>query len=243
MAKTQKKDRRKRTSFNILNMRNTKHSQFNFGEVYRHIRTNIEFSTVDKEIHTLCVTSTQPYEAKTTTALNLAIVFAIKYSKVLLIDCDLRKPQIHKYLKLSNKAGLSNALLDFAKSGEIGNEYIQSVSDNSFVEKLHVMTSGMRIPNPAEMLSSDAFKNFLEKLREDYDYVIIDCPPVTSVSDAIPIGRIVDGTIFVCSSQDTNRKDAQAALDVLLQNNVHVLGSVLTKADTYSHGYGYYYYY
>ena len=101
----------------------------------------------------------------------------------------------------------------------------------------------MRIPNPAELLSSDTFVKFIDALKEKYDYIIVDCPPVTSVSDAIPIGRIVDGTIFVCSTQDTNRKDAQAALEILLQNNVHVLGSVLTKADTYRHGYGYGYYY
>lgn len=235
MAKVKKRARR---AFTLLNPPK-QNTQFDFGEVYRHIRTNIEFSTVDKDIHSIAITSTQPFEAKSTTALNLAIVFATKYAKVLIVDCDLRKSQLHQYLKLSNKLGLTNALREYSKTHEVNPSYFQSVSDKSFVGSLSVLTSGVKVPNPGEILSSATFSSFIQELKKEYDFIILDCPPVASVSDAIPVSHAVDGTIFVCSCQDTNRKDAMSAISLLRQSNVNILGTVLTKADTYSHGYGY----
>jgi len=239
MAKAKKRGRK---AFTLLNPPK-QNTQFDFGEIYRHIRTNIEFSTVDNDIHSIAITSTQPYEAKSTTALNLAIVFATKYSKVLIVDCDLRKSQLHQYLKLSNKIGLTNALRDYSKTHNINSSFFQTVSDSSFVGNLTVLTAGVKVPNPGEILSSTTFSSFVQDLKNEFDFIILDCPPVASVSDAIPISHAVDGTIFVCSCQDTNRKDAMSAISLLKQSNVNILGTVLTKADTYTHGYGYGYRY
>jgi len=234
------KRKNERQVYNILNLKNKKHSQFDFAEVYRHIRTNIEYSTVDKDICTIAITSTQPAEAKSITALNLSIIFATKYKKVLLIDCDLRKSQLHKYFKISNKTGLTDALISSSKNKVIESNHFQLIDDESFAGPLTILTSGTSVPNPTEILSSTTFKIFIETLKRQYDYIILDCPP-SSVSDIIPIGNIADGTLFVCSSLDTNRKQAKAAVDFLLQNNVNILGSILTKAEGSSNHYGYYY--
>ena len=109
----QKKQRTKKT-LSILE-KNRKHNQFDYTEIFRHIRTNIEFSTVDKQIKSISITSTQPGEAKSTTSINLAYIFATKYNKVLLIDCDLRKTMLHRYMRISNQQGLTDALLEFGK--------------------------------------------------------------------------------------------------------------------------------
>lgn len=222
----------KRTNLSLLNIKNSK-KLFDLSEPYRNIRTNIEFSVSDKEIKTISFTSTQPSEAKTTTAINLAMVFANKYENILIIDCDLRKPRLHKYLKLSNKTGLSNALKEFSQTDEINEEYIQKINHKSFAGSLSVLTSGKKIANPNELLSSQAFKRYLEKLRKSYDYILIDCPPVLLVSDAIPVGNIADGTLFIYSCEETKKQNALSAINLLKQNNVYILGTVLTKASTY----------
>lgn len=245
MAKEKKnKKHESRKTFTLFNHEQTEHAQFDVAESYRQIRTNIEFSSVN-EIKAICLTSTQPKEAKSTTAINLAYIFATKYEKVLIIDGDLRKPQLHNYLQLTNEVGLSNALRDFSKTHKLNKEFFQSKTDDEFVGQLDVLTGGAKVPNPAEVLSSDTFKDFIKALKAEYDFIIIDCPPVGAVTDAIPVGHAVDGTLFIYSTQDTNRKAAKAALDLLRQNNVHILGSVLTKVDTstenYNYGgYGYY---
>ncbi|MCD7809656.1 MAG: CpsD/CapB family tyrosine-protein kinase [Erysipelotrichaceae bacterium] len=232
-----KQNKHQRKSFNLLTQTND--SQFDYGEVYRHIRTNIEFSTVDNEISSIALTSTQPFESKTTTALNLAIIFAAKYERVLIIDCDLRKPRLHQYLNVSNQTGLTNALKDYSKNKFISEEPFKKITDASFAGYLTVLTSGSKVPNPNEILSSNTFKNFIAELKNTFDFIIIDCPPISNVSDAVPISHAVDGTLFICSCQDTNRKDAINALSILKQSNVNVIGTVLTKADTYHNGYGY----
>lgn len=238
------KDRKKRTKKTAINIlqKGKMNSQFDYIEVYRHIRTNIEYSTMDRELKSISITSTQAGEAKTTTAMNLAFIFAAKHEKVLLIDADLRKQTLHRYMKLSNKAGLTNALMDFQKTRVIAPEYMQGIKDSSFAGTLSILTAGISVPNPSEILGSKLFKDYIEALKEIYDFIIIDCAPVGSISDAIPVGNATDGTIFVVSSQDTNRKDAAACVNLLQRNNVNVLGSILTKADTEMSSYKYYYY-
>lgn len=143
----------KRKTLNILD-KNKKHSQFDYTEIFRHIRTNIEFSTVDKDIKSICITSSQAGEAKTTLSINLAYIFATKYNRVLLIDCDLRKNTLHKYMGLSNKHGLTDALLEYRQTKKLNVEYFQSVNDPSFAGTMAVLTSGIHIPNPSELLGS-----------------------------------------------------------------------------------------
>lgn len=240
MKKT-KKRKQKNTAINIL-QKGRMNTQFDYVEVYRHIRTNIEYSTMDKELKAIAITSTQAGEAKTTTTMNLAFIFAAKYEKVLLIDADLRKQTLHKYMRLSNKSGLTNALMDFQKTRKIDKEHIQTLNHESFIGQLSVMTAGVSVPNPSEILGSALFKDFIETLKNQYDFIIIDCAPVGTISDAIPVGNATDGTIFVCSSQDTKRKDAAGCVSLLQRNNVNVLGSILTKTEDDASGHKYYYY-
>ncbi|MDM8196711.1 CpsD/CapB family tyrosine-protein kinase [Massilimicrobiota timonensis] len=236
----QKKQRTKKT-LSILD-KNRKHNQFDYTEIFRHIRTNIEFSTVDKQIKSISITSTHPGEAKTTTSINLAYIFATKYNKVLLIDCDLRKTMLHRYMRISNQQGLTDALLEFGKTHRFNSEYIQTMSHPSFLGQLSILTGGVHVPNPSELLGSEVFKEYMDTLKKNFDFIIVDCAPVGTISDAIPVGNAVDGTIFVVSAKDTNRKDAANCVNLLQRSNVNVLGSVLTKADSGSGSYSYYYY-
>ena len=221
--------------------KHTKKSQFDNMEVYRQLRTNIEYSSFNKDIQVICVTSSNPAEGKSSVASTLATVAIAKYEKVLLIDCDLRKPVQHKIFKVSNKLGISNLMKEKSEIDlEIGG-YFQKFKDNSTDGKLYVLTSGKSVPNPQELLASDRFKELIEKFREMFDYIIIDCPPLNAVADAIPVSSIVDGTLFVVSAMDTAKQEAKNALTMLQRNGANVLGCVLTKVDITSKSYYSYY--
>ena len=221
--------------------KHTKKSQFDNMEVYRQLRTNIEYSSFNKDIQVICVTSSNPAEGKSSVASNLATVAIAKYEKVLLIDCDLRKPVQHKIFKVSNKLGISNLMKEKSEIDlEIGG-YFQKFKDNSTDGKLYVLTSGKSVPNPQEMLASERFRELIEKFREMFDYIIIDCPPLNTVADAIPVSSIVDGTLFVVSAMDTDKSEAKNALTMLQRNGANVLGCVLTKVDITSKSYYSYY--
>ena len=221
--------------------KHTKKSQFDNMEVYRQLRTNIEYSSFNKDIQVICVTSSNPAEGKSSVASNLATVAIAKYERVLLIDCDLRKPVQHKIFKVANKLGISNLMKDKSEVDlEIGG-YFQKFKDNSTDGKLYVLTSGKSVPNPQEMLASERFKELIEKFLEMFDYIIIDCPPLNAVADAIPVSSIVDGTLFVVSAMDTDKREAKNALTMLQRNGANVLGCVLTKVDITSKSYYSYY--
>lgn len=237
-----KKNKKENKNFTLIS-KDKKHTKIDYNEVYRHIRTNIEYSTIGKEVKAINITSSIPNESKSTTALNLAMIYATKYDNVLLIDADLRKASQHRYLNLSNSRGLTNALIEYGESGKISSKCFQFIEDESFAGKLSVLTSGVKVPNPSELISSEIFEKFINELKELYDFIIIDCPPIMLVSDAIPIGNVVDGTIFVCSSKLTGRKDARASIEILQKNNVNILGTVLTQVEQDSSNAGYYYYY
>ena len=210
-------------------------------EAYRSLRTSIKFSSVDRPIKTLVVTSSIIGEGKSTVAGNIANILSQDGARVLMIDCDLRKNTLHKYMGLSNKHGLTDALLEYRQTKKLNVEYFQSVKDPSFAGTMAVLTSGIHIPNPSELLGSHVFKDYINELKKSFDFIIIDCAPVGMISDAIPIGNAVDGTIFAISSQDTNKKDAANCVKLLQRNNVNVLGSVLTKAKSLSGSHYYYY--
>lgn len=223
--------------------KSNKNNHVDYQEVYRNIRTNIEYSAVGKNVKAINITSSISNEGKSTTALNLAMIYATKYANVLLIDADLRKATQHRYLKLSNSRGLTNALIEYGETKKISSKCFQFIEDESFVGKLSVLTSGVKVPNPSELLSSQIFEDFINELKELYDFIIIDCPPIMLVSDAIPIGNVVDGTVFVCSSQLTGRKDAKASIEILQKNNVNILGTVLSQVEVEKDKYNNYYYY
>lgn len=206
-------------------------------ESYRVLRTNIQFASVDKPIKVIAVTSSTPGEGKTTTIANLAITFAQSGSRVLIMDADLRKPRVHKVFHVPNDRGMTTVLSRLYSYSEC---IVGSVVDN-----LYILTSGPIPPNPSEMLSSNAMKSFLEQVKQDFDIILIDAPPVGVVTDAAIISTIVDGTILVISSGHVEIEAAQRAKELLEKVNANILGVVLNKVNKDNQGgsYSYYYYY
>ncbi|MDR9793243.1 CpsD/CapB family tyrosine-protein kinase [Aeribacillus pallidus] len=202
-------------------------------EQYRTIRTNIQFSSVDHEIRSIMITSTGPGEGKSTTAANLAVVFAQQGKQVLLIDADLRKPTVHYTFRLQNIHGLTSVLLK--------NATLQEAVSVSEVDHLDVLTSGPIPPNPAELLSSRSMVELLKEAYDQYDIVIIDSPPLLAVADAQILANQVDASIMVVASGKTEREAALKGKESLMAAQSKLLGVVLNgKPQKDSH---YYYYY
>lgn len=223
-------------------MAKKKRNQFDIDEIYRSLRTNIEFSQMDENMQIINVVSTAPNEGKTTVATNLARIMAAKYKNVLLIDCDLRNPSVHKQIHVSNRAGLTNIMSQF-QEGKSLKEY-DGLQENTFAsgETLTVITAGHKVPNPSEVLGSRRFGAFLAQARKEYGYIIMDCPPVMVASDAIPLSNVVDGVLYVVDSQNSDKRKVKAAINDLQRNGGHVFGVVLNKVENFaknSYGYGY----
>ena len=204
-------------------------------EAYRTLRTNIQYSSLDKKVKVVLITSSSPGEGKTTTSSNLAIVMAQGGNKTILIDCDQRKPTVHKVFKLSNSTGLSNMLVGETET-EIG---IQKTE----VPNLHVLTSGTKPPNPTELLGSQKMKNFVQELKKTYDFIILDTPPVMMVTDAQILAQYTDGCLLVVSSGEAEKDCVIKAQGLLTKVNAKILGVVLnkvnpTKKGYYQYGYG-----
>lgn len=205
-------------------------------EAYRTLRTNIQFSSFDKKLQSIVVTSSGPGEGKTTTSCNLAVVMAQTGSKTILIDCDQRKPSVHKSFKMSNEMGLSDFLA--------GTVEFKDVTRSSGAENLTIITSGTRPPNPSELLSSKKMKDFVEGLKEEYEYIIIDSPPIVAVTDAQLIASFADGSLLVTSSGEVEREAAMKSKELLDKVNSKIVGVVLNKLEVSEKGYyGYYYQY
>lgn len=202
-------------------------------EQYRTIRTNIEFSAVDKEIRSIMVTSSGPGEGKSTTIANLAIVFAQQGKKVLLIDADLRKPTVHYTFNLTNTFGLTNVL---TKQMELTEAVVNTDEKNLFV-----LSSGPIPPNPAELLGSKTMEEFIEHAYEEFDMVLFDTPPVLAVADAQILANRCDGTILVVSSARTEQESALKAKEVLMSGTSNLLGVVLNNKKAKDSQYYYYY--
>lgn len=203
-------------------------------EQYRTLRTNIQFSMVTGELKTLVITSSGPGEGKSTTSANLAVVFAKSGLRVLLVDADLRKPTVAKTFHLSNHYGLSSFLTDPGSSLE---RFVQPTE----VPDLTILTSGPKPPNPSEMLGSVKMVEAIEKMKESYDLVIFDMPPVVAVTDAQIVASLVDGTILVVREGVSNKASVQKASNLLNIVNAHVLGAVYNGAQR-KEDQGYYYY-
>lgn len=204
-------------------------------EAYRTLRTNIQFASFDKDIKTIVITSSGPTEGKSTTAGNLAISMAEMGRRVLLIDCDLRRPSIHKKFQISNQTGLSNLLVENIKVEDAAVK---------FMDNLYILTSGKIPPNPAEMLSSNKMRNFIAEMKEQFDFIILDTPPVIAVTDAQILSTMADGVLLVVSSGQAEREAVERSKSLLVNVGANILGVVLNKVEINSRrGYGYYYYY
>lgn len=205
-------------------------------EAYRVLRTNLQFSSLDKPLHSLMVTSPGPGEGKSTTIANLAMVLAQAGNRVLLLDADLRRPNLHKLFQLPNSIGLTNALL---QHGDHLDDFIQDAGHNN----LFVLTTGPIPPNPAELLGSERMREMLHILQERYDVLLIDSPPVLAVADAAILSNQVDGLILVASAGETRFDMLIRAIERLESVGTRPLGIVLNKLTERKSGQYYYYYY
>ena len=208
-------------------------------EAFRALRTRIQFSRVNTEtLKSLLITSSAPQEGKTTIAVNLAGSFAHSKKKVLLIDCDLRKPAVHKLFSSNRIPGLIDYLTNNAKLSEVINK--------AEIENLSYITAGTIPPNPAEMLDSQEMRKFLVKLREEYDLIILDSPPIIAVTDSEILTSMVDGTLLIVSAENTEVDMMERSVELIRRENTQFLGTVLNNF-SYKSGYGsyykYYYYY
>lgn len=211
------------------------HPKSPVAEAFRTLRTNINFSAVDRPLRSLLVTSAAPEEGKSTTTCNLAVVMAQTGSRVLVLDCDLRKPAMHKVFDLDNRRGLTSVLVE-------GLDPAEAISP-TLAEGLWVLTSGPLPPNPAELLGSGRMKDLLPRLVEEYDIVLIDTPPVLAVTDAAVLAPQVDAAVLVARAGVTRLDMLQEAKASLEKTGVHLLGAVLNGLRPESDGYYYYYHY
>lgn len=190
-------------------------------EQYRAIRTNIEYSSADKVLQTIIVTSANMSEGKSTTVSNLAISFAQQGKRVCIIDADLRKPTMHYIFNLKNTIGLSSVLTRHA--------HLDESIHQTKVYGLDMITSGPIPPNPSELLGSNTMKELLATLRSSYDVIMIDTPPLLPVTDAKVLGKIVDGLVFVVKSGGTEIEDLKKAKHLLEGMSTKVIGTILNR--------------
>lgn len=190
-------------------------------EAFRSLRTNLEFASVDSPDESILVTSPGSEEGKTTVASNLAIVLAQNEKKVVLVDADLRRPNVHKQFGLSNLMGLSDTLRERLSVDDV-------LQDSGVTENLSIITSGVLPPNPVELLASRRMENIIKELKENFDIVIFDTPPML-VTDAQVLSTKVDGTIFVIRPGKTRAAMASAPLEELRRVNSNILGIVMNR--------------
>ncbi|MBX9987780.1 CpsD/CapB family tyrosine-protein kinase [Priestia aryabhattai] len=202
-------------------------------EQYRTIRTNIQFSNVDQDIKTIVVTSSGAEEGKSTTTSNLATVYAQQGLNVLLIDADLRKPTGHYTFRLENHIGLTNVLTRQSTLAQAVQE--------SEIPHLSVLTSGPIPPNPSELLASVQMAELLKEMKEQFDMIIFDTPPILAVADAQILANQVDGTILVVSSGKTEKDAALKSKELLSNAKGKLLGVVLNNRKVEEGNYYYYY--
>jgi capsular exopolysaccharide synthesis family protein len=191
-------------------------------EAYRTLRTNLDFSSLDKPIKTMLVTSAGPGEGKSTVLANLAVTTAQAGRKVILVDCDLRRPTLHNIFDLKNDVGLTTMVVDDAAMES------PPLRDTG-VESLQLVSSGPLPPNPSELLGSRRMEEIIAALLERADVVLFDAPPVVAVTDAAVLATKVDGVLLVVNAGGTKRDYARVAKARLEKVNANLLGAVLNN--------------
>ncbi len=204
-------------------------------EAYRTFRTNIQFARFDKPPRTLLVTSAGPGEGKSTSVANLAITMAQMGTRTLLVDADLRRPVLHSIFEQKKDVGLTNVLL--------GNVSLKDAVHELEVSNLSLLCCGTLPPNPSELLGSEAMRKLIEQLKEVYDVILFDSPPVVAVTDAAVLSTQIDGTILIISSGDTTRNAENRAKALLNNVQAQILGAVLNNVKVEGRYGSYYYYY
>lgn len=217
-----------------MSSRNNHYNASMYDEAIRSVRTNIQFSSLDKKNKVISITSAKPAEGKSTVIYKLAKSFADNGDKVILLDCDLRSPSISEIAGINDNVGITNYL-----TGKVNIQ--RAINKDREQSNLDMIFTGPVPPNPAEMLASDTFREFIEDLSKEYDYVFIDTPPVGLFTDASLVSTISDGVIFVIKSSDTKKEDIALAIENLKKVDAHILGAVLTHMPMKDKKYGNYY--
>ena len=207
-------------------------------EAFNRIKVNIDFTAVDKQIKSIQVTSSIASEGKSIVSANIALAMAAAGRNTLLIDCDMRWPQLHAFFQVANYQGLSDIIVNQSD----GKALISDVG----IANLSLLTSGRVPPNPAELLGSQRMSSLLDELKQCYDYIILDSPPLLPIPDAVALSRNVDGVVFVVRHGITNQKMLQRAKASLELANATLLGAIINDVpakeqnqDGYGYGYGY----
>jgi capsular exopolysaccharide synthesis family protein len=205
-------------------------------ESYRHLRTSLLLSSAGQPPKTILVTSSQPSEGKTTTAINTAFMLAQTGAEVLIIDCDLRRPRLHAQFEVANSKGLTTWL-----SGERDLDNLLQTCPKQ--PNLKVLTSGPVPPNPAELLGSEEMRRLLGQLSERFAHIIIDSPPAISFTDASILSTMVDGVMLVVHGGRSSRAVVRRAKQQLLDVGAHIFGVVLNNVRAEAQDYYYSGYY
>lgn len=207
-------------------------------ESYRRIKTSLEFANVDKRPQVIQVCSSMQGEGKSVTVLNVAATYSEDGKKVIVVDLDFRRPKLHRSFRVENKNGITDVLA----------EHIQLKEAIIHGENgIDCLNRGSKAPYPTALLGSENMANVFETLRKEYDYIIVDCPPILAVSDAAIISRLCDGCLFIVSQSKTEKAAARESIKILKENNVDILGVVFTNISAkrgnyyYSNKYKYYY--
>lgn len=191
-------------------------------ESYRSLRTNIQYSSIDKQVKTLVVTSSNAGEGKSTVSGNLAYTFFQSGKRVLIIDCDLRKPSLHRKFNVSNEVGLTDVLVGTSEL----NKVMKKIDDN-----LYLLTTGTLPPNPAEIIGSNTMENFLDECKINFDYIILDTPPILPVTDSKLLAIKADATVLVVRSEISKSKHVSQAYKELEKVNANVIGTILNDVE------------
>lgn len=222
----------------VLRMVSEDEATFPFVEAYKSLRTNLEYIAATKNCNTFAITSAEPKDGKTTVSINLALTMASNGKRVVLVDGDLRKASVAHYLGISHRRPGITAVLSKEKTLK---EVLIPWEDHN----VDILPVGMTPPNPSELIGSVGMMNILEELSKEYDYVLVDTPPVTVVTDATVISRFVDGVILVARSEMTTKQILFTCKRILDDVNAQILGVVLNdyKPEHHSRSKGYYHNY
>ncbi|WP_239769855.1 polysaccharide biosynthesis tyrosine autokinase [Mammaliicoccus sp. P-M57] len=203
-------------------------------EKFRGIRSNILFSTADDDVQTLLVTSDKPSSGKSTVSANIAVTYAQAGFKTLLIDGDMRKPTQHYIFNKNNIKGLSNVIIN-------KNSFEEAVN-NTEIPNLDVLTSGPIPPNPSELIGSTNMLEIFENLKKQYDFILVDTPPVNTVTDAQLFGELTKNAVYIIDVESNNKESVKKGKELLEKSGTKILGAILNKAPLDKSSSSYYYY-
>jgi succinoglycan biosynthesis transport protein ExoP len=207
-----------------LDLMMLKHPRSPMSEAIRHLRTSLMLSVSGGPPEAIVITSPHPREGKSTISINLAIALAQDGHRVVILDCDLRRPRLHEVFHLKNNPGLTSHLT--------GTATLEAILKPTEVENLFFIPAGPIPPNPAELLNSQAYKNLLQNLRREFHHIIIDTPPTLGFADARVAALQSDGVLLVAKHQSTSREAGKLARQYFTQVNARMLGMVLNQLDT-----------